>query len=204
MRKILFATLVLFFVSTNLFSQKIGLSAGLNIPNIKSIEGNTESKYIPLYTYRGGLSLEYKISDYFNIHTGIYGVNSGADDFMTDGYHFSTHSVQIPVDFNLVYPFSGYWFLFGGAGGYGSYAFYGEYTGPTINGTDEILTFGKNADKADFNGLDYGVLINAGIGYDFFHISYCYGLGLADFSLNDKITLQNRTHSIMVTFYFSE
>lgn len=204
MKKFLLITISLFFISTSLFSQKIGLSAGLNIPNVKATYGNTVEKYVPMYTYRGGLSLEYEISRFFNIHTGIYGINSGAADFMSPDYIYSTHSVQVPVDFNLVYPFSGYWFLFGGAGGYGGYAYYGKLSGPGIDALDEILTFGKTAEKADFNGLDYGILINAGIGYEFFHISYCYGMGLADFSLNENIILQNRSHSINLTFYFSE
>lgn len=203
MKKALLFLLFVCVTATSVFSQKIGLSAGLNIPNIKSTVGNTIEKYVPLYTYRGGLSLEYEISDYFNIHTGIYAVNSGAQDCFFDGYKYSAHTVQVPVDFNLVYPFAGYWFIFGGAGAYGGYAYYGKYTGPGISESDAILTYGK-ADNADFNGLDYGAIFNGGIGYDFFHISYSYGMGLANFSLTPGTILQTRTHSVNLTFYFSE
>ena len=177
-------------------AQNVGLSTGANITNMY-LDG--ESVGDPMMGYYGGLVIEHVlVAKKLYLQTNLEGVSRGFKMTGTDDKVILHNGQAIlgPKYRQVLWRENN---LFLGVYGYMGYAFLGK-----IGDADMTLGNGEKS-PADMNGIDYGVMADAGLTFGLFNVGYRYVMGMADVSA-PKVDGFKWTHGanlFFVSVYFS-
>lgn len=212
-------TLIVFPVSTDLFAQKFGIKAGLNMSNV--LYKDNDKTYSDDYKIKPGFHVggtaDFSIRDNFSFATALL--------VSTKGYKISTEQdsgfgiVQYDASVNLIYleiPLTPKISFDAGAAkiyiALGPYVAVGvggrskieiTYNGETDEDTNEVK-WGSNEDNNEIKRLDIGLTAGAGVEFDHVQLGLSYGHGLSNNSANTENgrKAQNRVLGFSVGYKF--
>ncbi len=212
MRKyaILLVVVVLCGISSELQAQNLGLKAGLNLSNVYStLKGDVISEDFNTNTgFHIGLSAEFPISKIISFESGLLFSTKGysvKEDGLLVDYSSTTklYYLDIPLTAKAAYKVGGIK-VFANVGPYLGIGLLGKVSSDGnvlgVSGSDESdVVWG---DGGDFERLDYGLILGAGIEFGKITIGASYEIGLADISPNSNIETNNRLTLISLGYKF--
>lgn len=192
-------------ISASVFSQTIGIKAGLNLANLSAKFGGEDMDDLKMRTaFHIGAVAELPVSDLISIQPGLI-ISSKGSKIDVDGYK-STMSplyIDIPVDVKVG----------GELGSAKVYGAVGPYLGIGIAGkmkdemngetTEESIKWGSDENEDDWKRMDFGLGIGAGAEFGAIGVGLTYQLGLTNLvpGGDDDNTAKTRNVMVSVTYY---
>ena len=220
MKKIIGVLVVAFLcaISAESMAQIVGIKGGLNFATIAiSEDGEDHSDDVDVNTsYHAGITVEFPLGRVFSFETGallsVKGYALEAEDsFEEEEFTYNGTAspiyVEVPLLAKLYFDLGGAR-LFAAAGPYAGYGVAGKYTSEVsfdgqADTNSENLKWGSDED-ADFNRLDYGVMVGAGLNLGIIELGAAYGYGLANIlpEPTEDFTINNRVLSVSASIKF--
>ena len=207
---------LLLFLGTSLSAQSLAVKGGLNLANVSISDDGEEEDFDTdnLTTFHLGLMADFPMGNVLSFQTGLIYQNRGFKSEFSETFLGETFSsegslklsyVDIPLTLKANFELGGVTaYVYGG--GYLGVGITGESKSKTtIGGITETETedveFGEDG---DFNRLDYGALIGAGVEVNSVFVELSYGLGLANISSfdSDDFSVKNRLISLSLGYRF--
>jgi Outer membrane protein beta-barrel domain len=221
----IFGIVFFIFITPNIFSQTIGIKAGLNLSKITTAY---EPDLNGVFNYKpgihAGLTTNFTFSEVFGLETGVILSSKGTKYYERieyfDPFTFTTSIVELNETTSLLYldiPLTikatsqiGKLKIFTTFGPYIGFGLSGkdkiEFTGSGINEKDERTIKWGTGFSNDFKKLEGGLL--AGIGVDFkpVQVSVSYDFGVLNIvSVSDKeLQTKNRVIGLSLAYLFGK
>lgn len=206
-------------IGSTLSAQSLAVKGGLNLANtnISDDSGLFEDDFFDTdnrTTFHLGLMADFPLGNILSFQTGLIYQNRGnktETSFTFLGETFSTKNitrltyVDIPLTLKANFEL----------GDLNAYVYGGGYLGVALSGEaeEEYIEDGETVtetidiefgDDGDFNRLDYGALVGAGIEMNSIFVELSYSLGLANISTIDRddFSINNRLLSLSLGYRF--
>ena len=203
-------------ITTESIAQILGVRAGLNVANIAIDNELFDDEDLKSKGgFLAGLTAEFPLSDAISFETGALLSTKGykmeyEETWAGETYSgkFSTNPIYIdvPLTAKLYFDLGGAR-LFGKVGPYVGIGVAGDFKYEETSGNEtesesEKIEWG--GDDADFERLDYGLLVGAGLDLGVIEAGASYGYGMANITPNGNsdLKVQNRVFSIYVGIKF--
>lgn len=221
MKKIVFTSLILSYIASNVLAQDISLRGGFNLSNmlIKSDFGSQSDDYKARPGFHFGGIVNFPLSNNFSIETGILFTTKGyrqnlefptpsdSDQLIIDDeFQESTITTEFKIRMNLSYidlPLAGKMVydlkdvkIYGLVGPYLGYGVSGQLSGEEIENGEIVNEETQDIEWGTSNGFkrfDYGLYMGAGIEINNFQIGINYSWGLANIN-NGPDNSSNQVH----------
>jgi hypothetical protein len=206
---IFFSSLTLIF-SQKVFSQTLGVKAGLNLSSVIFKDDAADFKIVP--GFHAGASAEFPINRVFIFETDLLFSSRGYKESYGNQYFqfkSETHSYYLEVPLKAKAFFSTPVMTFS--------VFTGPYIGFGISGKDKgnESSNGETTSWSDkiewgsgqtdlFKRLDYGLVFGAGVQVKHVEVSLSYGLGLANIASLSSLKMRNKVFEISAGYKFLE
>jgi len=201
---------IIFSLSNNMWAQKFGVKAGLNLANMLIKDDQSESNTkMKIGFHIGGVG-EMSINEMISLEAGLL--------LSTKGYKAEESGVKttcnlmyidIPIDAKAKFDVGGLK-VFGFAGPYfgmglsGKTKTEGDVMGVSMNSEDDIKW--GSGDDAMLKRLDFGLTVGAGVQIDAIEVSLAYNLGLANISATTDggSKVKNKVIGLSVAYKFGK
>jgi len=197
--------------ATDLFSQTLGVRAGLNLSNMlmKDDEDTYSDDFKMVPGFHVGATAEFPISDLLSFETGLilstkgFKVEESGAEIKANLFY-----LDIPLTIKATHDLGGAK-IFGALGPYlgmglsGKYKY--EYTsGGTTESDDESVEWGSDEEDDDLKRFDFGLVVGAGVEINVIQIGVFYNLGIANISSynDDGTKAANRVLGISLGYRF--
>ena len=216
MKKITGILLLAFFccMAAESSAQILGIRAGLNVANVVMDDEMFDDELKSKGGLLAGITAEFPLTEAISFETGALLSTKGFKLEYEETWGGETFSgkwssnpiyIDVPLTAKLYFDLGGAR-LFGKVGPYvgigvgGDYKYEMSYDGETESESEKIEWGG---DDADYERLDYGLLLGAGLDLGVIEAGASYGYGLANISPNgDDFKAHNRVFSIYVGIKF--
>lgn len=215
----LFAVVIVFTMTTEIFAQNIGVKGGLNLSTMlmKDNDDTYSDDYKMNPGFHIGVTAEFPLTEIFSFETGLLLSTKGFKISEEETIFGSTIKTEGKMNlFYLDIPLTAKASL--DLGGAKIYGVFGPYLGVGLSGNtkskvsfngesetdEEDIKWGSDEDKHDLKRLDYGLTIGAGVEINSLQIGLTYGYGLANISsfTDDGAKINNRVLGISVGYKF--
>ena len=202
-----------------LFAQKFGIKAGLNLSNmlIKDDIETLSDDFKMNPGFHIGATAEFPLTEMFSFETGLLLSTKGfktseGETFEGVTYMYKSKANLLYIDIPLTAKAS---FDLGGAKIYGVFGPYlgiglsgktkyeGNFNGETIS-VEEYIDWGSDEEYSDLKRMDFGLTVGAGVELNSIQIGLIYSLGLANISAYTYggSEVKNRVLGISVGYRF--
>ena len=213
---------LLLSIDSGVYAQRFGIKAGMNFSDVRQSPKrmiNYLEKIETKYGFHAGATAEFPIAGVFSFETGILISSKGYKGTRHENHgNWHVFNIEKAKTIYLEIPLTakasadlGKASIYGVFGPYLAWGIGGSFksktSGPWEPWLDEqAIKWGNNRETDDFNNLDFGLTMGAGVEIHPIQIGISYGLGLANILpfTRKGDSLHNRVLGISVGYKFDK